>query len=109
MVKLTSVHGSFAAHVLAARLADEGLDVEVRGVHANPYGLTVGDIAVVDLYVPADQADDASYVLLASEIDEVLELPSPRRGRPATWRVAAALVVLGLAVAPPLLRLVNLS
>jgi hypothetical protein len=31
MACLTSVHGSFSAHVLEARLLSEGFDVELRG------------------------------------------------------------------------------
>ena len=71
MRRLTSLQGTFRAHVLAARLADEGFDVELRGALDGPYGLTVGDMARVDLYVPDDQLEDASIVLLANEVDEV--------------------------------------
>ena len=71
MTRLTSVYGSFRARVVAARLQDEGFDVELRGSVDNPYALTVGEMARVDLYVPNDQVDDASLVLLATEVDEV--------------------------------------
>jgi len=71
MSRLTSVPGAFRAHVLAARLADEGFDVELRGAVDGPYALTVGDMARVDIYVPGDQIEEASLVLLVSEVDEV--------------------------------------
>ena len=104
---LTTVHGTFSAHVLAARLHSEGIDVELRGAVGSPYGLTVGDMARVDLYVPEDQMDDARLVLLASEIDAAMALPDDhdddRRPVPS-WVWVMALVVLVVALAAPLLR-----
>ena len=45
---------------LAARLRSEGIDVQLRGaVDGGPYGLTVGAMARVDVWVPEDQLDDA--------------------------------------------------
>jgi hypothetical protein len=104
---LTTVHGSFSAHVLAARLHSEGIDVELRGAVDSPYGLTMGDMARVDLYVPEDQVDDARLVLLASEIDEAMDLPEDhdheRRPVPS-WVWVMAVVVLVVAAAAPILR-----
>jgi hypothetical protein len=95
MTRLTSVNGTFGAHVLAARLADEGFDVELRGPGTGPYGqgLTIGDMARVDLYVPEDQIDDASYVLLVTEVDNLLD-DDPRPRRSPTLRAFAAAVLL---------------
>ena len=101
---LTSVHGTFSAHVLAARLHSEGIDVELRGAVDSPYGLTVGDMARVDVFVPEDQLDDAKYVMLADEVDATLAAPSDwwdagsgdRRSRRFVWWVAAALLVISL-------------
>jgi len=93
VVRLTSVYGSFRAHVLAARLQSEGFDVELRGAIDNVYAVTVGDMARVDVYVPDDQATEASMVLLAEEVDEVLDLDYlPRRRRIAPWVAATAVV-----------------
>ena len=104
---LTTVHGTFSAHVIAARLHSEGIDVELRGAVDSPYGLTVGDMARVDLYVPEDQVDDARLVLLASEIDDAMDLPedrdSERRGVPS-WVWVMAVIVLVVALAAPVLR-----
>jgi hypothetical protein len=100
MTRLTSVYGVFRAHVMAARLADEGLDVHLRGALHNPYGLTVGEMARVDVYVPADQLDDARLVLLVDEVDEADEILDddrpPVRGPhvPRMWVAAAILFVL---------------
>ena len=104
---LTTVHGTFSAHVLAARLHSEGIDVELRGAVDSPYGLTVGDMARVDLYVPEDQVDDARLVLLASEIDDAMDLPDehdPDRRAVPSWVWVMAVIVLVVAVAAPVLR-----
>src|SRR6184192_1239361 len=76
MAPLTWVAGAFRAQVLAARLESEGIDAQLRGALASPYGFTVGDMARVDVYVPEDQLDDARYVLLADEVDATLTAPT---------------------------------
>jgi hypothetical protein len=102
MQLLTWVGGSFAARVLAARLQSEGIDVELRGALDGPYGLTVGDMARVDVYVPTDQMDDARLVLLTDEVDAAFDDPpvavatSSRR-----WPMWTALVLLVAAVLAP--------
>ena len=106
MAPLTWVAGAFRAQVLAARLESEGIDAQLRGALANPYGLTVGDMARVDVYVPEDQLADARYVLLADEVDDALVAPSdwwdagndrPRRKPRWLWWVALALLVVSVA------------
>jgi hypothetical protein len=92
--------------VLAARLTDEGFDVELRGALAGPYGVTVGELARVDVYVPRDQVEEASLVLLVNEVDEVdarLEderLRHESRRRHLSGRLAAALVLFVLVAGP---------
>jgi hypothetical protein len=76
MAPLTWVAGTFRAQVLLARLESEGIDARLSGSVGNPYGLTVGDMARVDVYVPEDQLDDAKYVLLADEVDATLTAPT---------------------------------
>src|SRR5262245_39455726 len=76
MAALTWVTGAFRAQVLAARLESEGIDARLVGAVANTYGLTVGDMARVDVFVPEDQLDDAKYVLLADEVDATLTAPT---------------------------------
>jgi hypothetical protein len=105
MSRLTSLQGSFRAHVVAARLVDEGFDVELRGALAGPYGLTVGDLAVIDVYVPGDQIEEASIVLLANEVDEVDDRFDDDRPPPAarirpSGRVVAALILFILVAGP---------
>ena len=104
MQRLTWVSGSFSAHVLNARLRSEGIDAELRGPVDGPYALTVGDMARVDVYVPADQMDDAQLVVLAAEVDATLAAPSEWSGRKkarSPWVVAAAVAaLLAAAIAP---------
>jgi hypothetical protein len=102
MTPLTWVSGGFRAEVLAARLRSEGIDAQLQGALSNPYGLTVGDMARVDVYVPEDQLDDAKYVLLADEVDASMAAPTewwdagtdrPPRRRPWILWVAAILLL----------------
>jgi hypothetical protein len=105
MAPLTWVAGGFRARVLAARLESEGIDAQLRGAFDSPYGLTVGDMARVDVYVPEDQLEDARYVLLADEVDATLAAPNewsdagsgsrPGRGR---WLQLGAIALLTIAV-----------
>jgi hypothetical protein len=108
LVALTTVHGAFTAHVLAARLHHEGIDVELRGALGGAYGLTVGDMARVDLYVPEEQMEDAQLVLLASEVDAAMDYPDTetgiRLGGGVSWAWVAAMVLLTAAVLAPVLR-----
>ena len=102
MTRLTTVGGSFAGHVVAARLAAEGLTVELRGAVDSPYQFTVGDMSRVDVFVPEDEIDDARLVLLVDEVDSVLDLPPQREGPAggwgdyAFWVVLVAVVLLGI-------------
>lgn len=107
MSNLTWVSGSFSAHVVAARLQSEGIDVELRGAIDSPYGLTVGDMARVDVYVPEDQLDDARMVLLVDEVDATFEGPrdwdEPTR-RKVRWPYWAVLVAMVVAIGAPIVH-----
>jgi hypothetical protein len=111
MTQLTSVWGAFRANVLAARLASEGIGTELRGAVDGAYGVTVGELARVDVYVADDQLGDARYVLLADEVDATLAAPDEwwdaGMDRRPWWRGTAirwvALVVVAVAVLTPVL------
>ncbi len=103
MEQLTSVCGSFEARVLSARLYDEGIDAELRGALDSPYGFTVGDMARIDVYVPAEQAKDAQFVLLANAVDAATELPEPTaRAHLLRWPFWIVLVAVVVAAVAPL-------
>jgi len=107
--QLTWVSGSFTAHVLEAKLRAEGIDCELRGSVDGPYALTFGDMARVDLFVPAEQLEDARLVLLAGEIDEALAAPSQWSGAVrARWPRLVAVLVLVIAVVGPCVAIVEL-
>ena len=66
MALLTTVPGSFAARVLAARLGSEGIVWELRGNVDGPY-----PVGAVQVLVPAGELRDARELLLADEIDAI--------------------------------------
>lgn len=105
MERLTSVNGSFPASVLAARLQSEGLDCELRGAVDSVYRLTVGDLARVDVYVPADQMDDARMVMLVDEVDAACEGDQGLDGSHATWPRWVLLTLLVMVAIAPLAHL----
>jgi hypothetical protein len=100
MALLTTVSGRFAADVLAARLDDEGFDVQLRG-GIGTIALPVSGLVDVQVYVPSDQIEEASYVLLVGEIDATLdEEPEERYRRlrrqiPRRYRAVAAVLLFG--------------
>ena len=113
LTRLTWVNGSFHARVLVARLASEGIEARLSGSVDGFYGVTVGDLARVDVYVPDDQVDDARFVLLADDVDAALAAPTEwwnagtpaRRRSRGPWLVAAC--TLAAAVLGPLAGLVR--
>lgn len=111
LTRVTSVYGSFRARVVAARLEYEGFEVVLRGPVDGPYAVTVGEMARIDVLVPSDQVDDASYVLMVDEVDEadvVLDDDRPPiAARPfPVWCVPVAALLLA-AVAMPAVHIVR--
>lgn len=104
MERLTSVSGAFPARVLAARLHSEGLDPELRGAIDSPYLLTVGEMARVDVYVPADQLEDARYVMLVDEVDAACEGETLSASQ-ASWPRWVLLALLAMVALAPLAHL----
>lgn len=100
LVHLATVYGSFPAHVLAARLQDEGIGAELRGSVDSAYAFSVGEMSRIDVLVPDDELDDARLVMLSVEVEDAFE---PSRSRRATlpwpWWVVAV-VVLAASIAP---------
>lgn len=107
---LTVTATRFEADVLAARLWDEGLESRLRHGIGAAYGLTIGSLAAVEVFVPETHLADARLVLLAGDVDAAFPDPdaqtpngssTPRH--PAVWRIAAGALLVGAAL--PVLRL----
>jgi hypothetical protein len=106
MRKVTWVNGSFRAHVLAARFASEGIDVQLRGALDSQYALTVGSMARIDVWVPEDQVRDAEYLLLSSEVDDAMAAPASWGGSRSArrpWVRWSALLLLAAALVLPVI------
>jgi hypothetical protein len=69
MVHLRTVHSSFHARVIAARLGADGIMTQLRGNVDGPY--PVGDVSV---WVAEDDAECASELLLADEVEASFDL-----------------------------------
>ena len=64
IVKVGSVSGKIEAEILRGLLEASGISVWlVHEAAATIYGLGVGPLAIVDLMVPTDQAEEASRIL----------------------------------------------
>ena len=90
MVHLFTVSNTFHARVIAARLGSDGILCDLRGNVDGPYPM--GDVHV---YVPADELDDASALLLADEVESAFDggAVDADSGRPwELWVVVAAVV-----------------
>jgi len=84
------------AQVLAARLRADRIDVRVHGEAVGPYPVTVGGLAPAELWVPAEQVEEADRLLLEADVTEVVEgFPTPSlHGPPLGHRLVAVLLVL---------------
>lgn len=78
MVHVRTVPTAFHARVIAARLGAEGIPTDLRGNVGGPYPF--GDVSV---WVPEEDADEASELLMADEVEAAFyphpddEEPSP--------------------------------
>jgi hypothetical protein len=89
MVHLRTVRNVFHARVIAARLGAEGIVTQLRGSVDGPY--PVGDVSV---WVAEDDAESASELLLADEVEASFDLPE--HGEPWESRRPRRVLVLGL-------------
>ena len=83
MVHLRTVHNTFHARVIAARLGADGVMAQLRGSVDGPY--PIGNVSV---WVDENDADFARQLLLADEVESAFDLPDegepwePGRRRP---------------------------
>jgi hypothetical protein len=70
MVHLRTVHNTFHARVIAARLGADGIVTQLRGSVDGPY--PIGDVSV---WVDEDDAACAQELLLADEVESAFDVP----------------------------------
>ena len=113
-IRLAKVANLPTAHVLAARLDAEGIEVRVHGESQGPYPMTVGEFAQAELWVLSDRVDEARTILLDAEVNDALA-PVDVEGDPGDagadgidlrW---VAVVVLVILVALVILRFAALA
>ncbi|NOK62997.1 MAG: hypothetical protein GFH27_549319n43 [Chloroflexi bacterium AL-W] len=72
-VCIGSVEGPLRAEIARTYLEDAGLTVYLQSEAAGKvYGLIMGPLAVVQLYVPASQAEEARQVFAELEFDDMV-------------------------------------
>ncbi|MDP8959002.1 MAG: hypothetical protein M3N51_07345 [Actinomycetota bacterium] len=107
LVLLARVGDPATARVLAARLQSEGIEVHLRGEWLGPYAMHVGSMAESELWVPSHALEDSRLVMMAAEVDALLEEPEhssedSMEGPPPTRRtwilLAAALLAANVVV-----------
>lgn len=93
------------AQILAARLQAENIEARVHSEALGPYPLTVGQMAIAEVWVAEHAVDEARTIVMDSEIKAVLE---PSRAPPwppgARWAALAVAIVLVVAVVWRLMR-----
>jgi len=92
-VCVAKVGDSGTAQILAARLAAENIEARVHSEALGPYPMTVGQMAVAEVWVAEHAADEARTIVMDSDINAILE-PSEAPPWPAGARWAAAAVAL---------------
>ena len=70
MVHLRTVHNTFHARVIAARLGADGIVTQLRGCVDGPY--PIGDVSV---WVDEDDVLCAQELLLADEVESAFDVP----------------------------------
>jgi hypothetical protein len=108
LVHLRTVHNSFHARVIAARLGADGITTQLRGSIDGIY-----PVGTVSVWVREEDAAEARELLLADEVESALELPPGGSPRPQPFllglsrtQVVAAVVLVVLITTTLLSRLV---
>lgn len=84
------------AQLIAARLDAEGIEARVHSPMGSVYPVTVGGLAETEIWVPIDQMEAASRILLDAEVNDVLERTESgtTSGLPWEARFAAGAIVI---------------
>jgi len=64
------------AHLAVALLHSAGIPARIRGEALGPYRVTVGEMAVIEIFVPEPDLDDAREILAGSSLEDVAPAPT---------------------------------
>jgi hypothetical protein len=101
-MRLATLPDAAAADLCAALLRSAGIPSRLRGESLGPYRLTIGAMAVTEVWVPAARLEDARAVLAEAAVPASFDLapdPPDEEAPPAGWQrwwpvVALALLAL---------------
>jgi len=66
-ILLATIGDPNEAQITAARLRAAGIEVRLHGENFGPYPIGLGELAVTELWIPADSVDEATDVLTNRE------------------------------------------
>ena len=110
MVSLARFGDEASARIAAALLESSGIATRLHGESLGPYKMTVGGMAVTEVWVEESDMEDAIEILTISEIDHTLSPPlggagaADRLNLPMRVVAAVMAVVLAAAVVRALMR-----
>lgn len=73
MVSLARFGDESSARIAGALLDSAGIPNRLHGESLGPYRLTIGEMAITEIWVAAEDVEDAAEVLTGAEIDHVLD------------------------------------
>ena len=107
-VKLATLGDVASARLCAALLSSAGIESRLHGESLGPYPMTVGEMALTEIWVLAEDLPEARELMLEAEIDSVLAPPASdeedRDDLPIRALALAVALVLTAAVVRYLMR-----
>ena len=96
-VHLADLGDLVAGRLCAAVLADVGIEARLHGEPLGPYPVTVGRLAVTEVWVRESDLEEARLVMLESEIDHTLgaELRTSALAHPNSLPMRAVAIIVG--------------
>lgn len=71
-VRLATLGDTVSANIMGARLESEGIEVRIHSQAFGPYPMTLGNMADAELWVLEDRVDEASQIMLETEVIDAL-------------------------------------
>ncbi|MBT8208002.1 MAG: DUF2007 domain-containing protein, partial [Acidimicrobiia bacterium] len=91
-VRLATLGDTVSANIMGARLESEGIEVRIHSQGFGPYPMTLGNMADAELWVLEDRVDEASQIMLETEVIDALA-GSRSSGGSHQLRIAAAVTL----------------